>query len=311
MSRRFAEDHAIQEFPGLTIFAAGSYGRFEASAHSDIDVFFIMQDLDSGDPPRELDDFNLRRMRVLAGVIRAADAMTFPNFSNDGEFLDIFRLSDILQSLGGRHDDYRNHFTARLLLLLEGKPLFGYEQHAVILDRVIDSYLRDYEDHPINFRPTFLVNDIMRFWKTLCLNYEHRRNQPAGDELRRRRQKIKNFKLKFSRMLTCYATIAHLSCYNNITKDELREIVGNSPVERLIKVLEHYPELAGEISNALELYSWFLGRTGLSTEKLEDYFASRDNREEAFSKADAFGLEIFKVLRFVSEKSGNLRYLLV
>jgi serine/threonine protein kinase len=32
----------LQALPGLTVFAAGSYGRLEASEHSDIDIFFFI-----------------------------------------------------------------------------------------------------------------------------------------------------------------------------------------------------------------------------------------------------------------------------
>jgi len=45
-------------------------------------------------------------------------------FSNDGEFLRILYLEDMLEQLGGREDDYLNYFTARMLLLLESKPLY-------------------------------------------------------------------------------------------------------------------------------------------------------------------------------------------
>ena len=56
---------------------------------------------------------------------------------------------------------------------------------------------KDFPDHPRTFQPIFLMNDICRFWKTMLLNYEHKRHGDGepGDEIRRR-SKVKNFKLK-------------------------------------------------------------------------------------------------------------------
>ena len=142
--------------------------------------------------------------------------MGFPKFSNDGEYLKILEAPEILKHLGSANDDYLNHFTARLLLILESKPIFGTANYNKILRLVLNRYFEDYPDHPETFRPTFLVNDILRFWKTLCLNYEKKRNQPAKNEAKRIAQKIKNLKLKFSRMLTCYGSVCYIAAEKGI-----------------------------------------------------------------------------------------------
>src|ERR1700719_4217632 len=147
----------------------------------------------------------------------------------------------MLASLGGRCDDYSNYFTARMLLILESRPVFDDDNYKKAIDVVIGSYMRDYEDHPNDFRPTFLANDIIRFWKTLCLNYEHKRNQPTDDETKRIRQKIKNFKLKFSRLFTCYATIGLLSCHKHYSKDEIVSMIALPPIQRFVNIVEVFP----------------------------------------------------------------------
>ncbi len=40
LRRSLGELKELAEFPTLTMFAAGSYGRLEASEHSDLDMFF-------------------------------------------------------------------------------------------------------------------------------------------------------------------------------------------------------------------------------------------------------------------------------
>ena len=75
--------------------------------------------------------------------------------------------------LGSPEDDGLNAFTARMLLLLESRPVYNAERYRRILKAVIGFYYRDFSDHSEHFRPTFLINDILRFWRTLTLNYEH------------------------------------------------------------------------------------------------------------------------------------------
>jgi len=81
--------------------------------------------------------------------------MDFPPPSNDGQFLNIIPLSSILEHLGGMEDDYRNHFTARMLLLLESSPIYDGESYNDAIDAIIDSYFRDYEDHSEISTPLF------------------------------------------------------------------------------------------------------------------------------------------------------------
>lgn len=40
LKTRLASLSELSEFPSLTVFGAGSYGRLEASEYSDLDIFF-------------------------------------------------------------------------------------------------------------------------------------------------------------------------------------------------------------------------------------------------------------------------------
>ena len=297
---------AVKSYPNLAIYAAGSYARGEASEYSDIDLFFIHDDREAAST---VDDPRMRTMTMMSGVIDQMEKMALPPPSNDGEYLKILSLSKILEHLGGVEDDHQNFFTARMLLILESSPLYGAATYDKALDAVIDAYFRDYEDHAANFRPTFLVNDVLRFWKTLCLNYENRRNQ--ADEANKIKQKIRNFKLGYSRLLTCFATVALLSSYNNIGKEEVVLISKMPPVDRLRRLFERNPSTRISIGAALRLYHKFLDRTALPKADLEEYFKSKENRTSAFDDAKRFGDEIYRTLKITSDATGTLRYLVV
>lgn len=298
--------HELNAFPELCVYATGSYARFEASEHSDLDVFFVhFGDEDS------LKETRINQIRLFAAVIACAENMKFPAFSNDGEFLQILCWKETLKQLGGRSDDFFNHFTARMLLLLESRPLANESYYEGILEQTIGSYFRDYADHVEDFQPTFLINDIMRFWKTLCLNYEFKRNTPDLSEAQRIKLKIKNFKLKHSRMLTCWATIIGLLNQTvPVTQQSVKDLVRLPPRERLNTVTgdNRVTEAKAEID---ECYRWFLMKTALPANELFDFFASDDGQKEARENADRFGDRIFQLVLASTRGKSWVRYLVV
>ena len=254
LQTNLSQYNAITEYPNLTIFAAGSYARGEASIHSDIDLFFVR--CDTGFVERIL-DINLRQIKVMSSVIDVTEnRMRFPPPSNDGQYLKIGSLQNMLSDLGGPNDDHTNAFTARMLMLLESTPIIGALEYDRTIDEIIEAYFRDYADHAEDFRPIFLVNDILRFWKTLCLNYEHRRNKDT--ETQKVKQKIRNFKLQYSRLMTCFSTVALLCSYKKIDKEDLVGLCKLTPIDRLIKLTERSPSSTEFVKSSLLKYHWFL-----------------------------------------------------
>ena len=196
-----------------------------------------------------------------------------------------------------------------MLLLLESASVYGERTYDQAISAVVDAYLRDYKDHAKDFRPIFLANDILRYWKTVCLNYEHKRNQRK--EAQKIKQKIRNFKLGYSRLLTCFATIALLSSFNHTNKSDIVAICHMTPIERLLALFEKQPAVGKSLVSALQLYHWFLEKTELPAEALEKYFSEKDNRITAFGNAKAFGDHIYQVVRVAAEATGTFRYLVV
>ena len=310
LSQRLARCPEARAIPGLAIYATGSYARLEASEYSDLDLFFAV-----GAPDGAPTVTRIQERRLFGKLIEIAERMDFPPFSNEGEYLRILYNEDLLNHLGGPEDDRGNYFTARMSMLLESRPVFGCDLHWKNVRAVVRSYLRDFKYHREDFKPTFLMNDIVRFWKTLCLNYEHKRNQPLEDEEKRVSQKIKNFKLKYSRLMTCFATVCSIlhdkiSCDGEVwnAEDRIMGIVRRPPRERL-------PEISNDtMKNLLTEYEWFLEQTDVSVENLRANFGRKDFRLDAFRRADKFGDIMYELLKSICRSgSGDryLRYLLV
>jgi predicted nucleotidyltransferase len=303
---RLAGTAELLEFKDITIFATGSYARGEASIFSDIDLFFVNRsDVNS------IRDRNTNTIRLFAEVIKIAQDMGFPKFSNDGAYLKIISAPSILTHLGDAEDDYANHFTTRLLMILESKSVYGHEAYDLVMRDVLGRYFEDYPDHPEDFQPTFLINDIIRFWKTLCLNYENKRNQPPGSEDARIAQKIKNLKLKFSRMLTCFGSVCYISSEpGKIGPDQLIAMTHLSPFERLSTAARKF-DLQENLTEVERQYQWFLELTNVSEEDLRSKFQDKAFRVHAFDRAKIFGESVFEITKRISSETGYLRYLLV
>ena len=307
LRNRFEKCSEVTTFPGLTIFAAGSYGRLEASRHSDIDLFFFV----NGDG-KNLQDPRMSQLRMFGKVIEIADTMSFPKFSNDCEYLVPLYTEEILLNLGGRIDDHGNYFTARMLLLLESRCLFGDHMFDTITRTIVSSYYKDFPDHVLTFQPIFLMNDICRFWKTMLLNYEHKRHLGAtpGDELKKTKQKVRNFKLKCSRMTTCFASIAALGSFMApVTEEQVISVTRLTPRERLLSVVDRLPSTKEIVEEVLARYGWFLEMTGLPTSDLEGHFSDKAKRTEMFDKANEYGDLMFRLLAKVDDSDTRLRLL--
>ncbi len=303
----------LSEFPNLTVFGAGSYGRLEASEFSDLDVFFLY----AGDE-KDLDKPRTRKHCLFGAVIQTVQSMNFTEFSNDCEYLVVLHTDQIAAHLGSPKDDYENYFTARMLLLLESTCLYGVDTYDAVILQIINSYFKDFHDHPKTFYPTFLINDISRFWKTLLLNYENRRHTSGTDELKRTKAKVRNFKLKFSRMTTCFATIAALGSQRiPVTVEQVVDLTTRTPRQRIELVAEFLPEAADAVEDVLKKYAWFLEMTGLSTPQLEDHFSDKEKRTEMFQKANDYGDSMFALLSTLDDlnskekRPGLLRYLVI
>jgi len=307
LSQKIEGLQSIKPIEKLCIYVTGSYGRLEASPFSDIDLFFVHDgsEKNNGIPyaTKELLDKD---------IIRLIEEMGFPEFTNDAEHLTVHYIDDICQRLGSPDDDYKNFFTARLLLLLESRPVCHSNFYAEFVRKIIESYYRDYQDHKENFRPTFLINDIIRYWRTLCLNYEYKRNDPPMIEEENNKARLKRLKLKFSRLLTCFpAVLLLVSSQDVVTPDNLMKIVKMTPVERLDRA-------SGSIAGAKEIvlrmkdqYCWFLEQTGRNREKVLEWISDRDHRKDAFKKGDRFGDAMFELLKIGTGKTDKLRYLVV
>jgi hypothetical protein len=299
-------EHLVGSF--ATVYGTGSFGRSEASEHSDLDAFILTAVDDHQRPVLTSVD----TIRLQGALVDAAAKEGLPPFSEDGAYLEPHTLVDMIEKLGGRDDDYENLFTARMLLLLESRPLLGKPFYERAINQVFAEYWRDFQDNEGDFLPIYLTNDIIRYWKVLCLNYEANTKRAENPNKRR----LINYKLKHSRLLTCYSAVLylchHLRTHASVSIDDARSMSALSPVGRLLDIAETADTTVVEsIEEVLRMYADFLGETDVRKSELLRMFDDVPYRTSRHKSGIEFGNRIFELLKLIGEHTPLFRYLVV
>jgi hypothetical protein len=162
---------------GAAVVLFGSWGREELTAQSDDDWAVLGDDV----RPDLLD----RCRAVLGGEAREPGQQDL--------FGVAFSCDELTRNIGLDADTNTN-LTRRMLLLLESRPIAGHDEHARCFAQVLHAYLghgvRDYQP------ARFLLNDLIRYWRTICVDFEGKRRGAGGDDPK---YASRNAKLRTSR----------------------------------------------------------------------------------------------------------------
>lgn len=183
---------------GLSICVFGSWAREELTPYSDDDWAVLVKE-----------PFNKDDQGVVAAVAIAQKCL-----GKDGRapgtqaiFGGPFDVSTLVDNVGLDRDTNTN-LTRRMLLLLESCEVAG-TGHTDAWQKVLDRYL----NYGVkDFRPPrFLLNDLTRYWRTICVDFEGKHTDMKGDDPK---WVSRNAKLRTSRKLLFAAgLVSILLCY--------------------------------------------------------------------------------------------------
>lgn len=225
--------------PNYLIGVNGSVARRECTSGSDVDLFFLYNDAVKEADVRE-DQATYRRRLEESGLDMPAHGGVFEN---------PLKIEDMLGTIGGDKDT-NEYITRRMLFLLEGEWTFNEALFQHTRKQLIQRYVADNLEH--RKLTLFLLNDVIRYWRTICVDFEHK--TVDSDKPRA----IRLIKLRFSRMLLYLAGVAAVSQTKDLhvqeKRDKLEELFAMPTTTRLKSVF------GTSIDGPLSRYAEFLNQ---------------------------------------------------
>lgn len=194
--------------PGVAVVMFGSWGREELTPLSDDDWAVLVAGPDAPEA-----DVALERARsVLGGDDREP--------GKQQQFGVAFSVDDLVDNIGLDADTNAN-LTRRMLLLLESRGVVGLDAHRDGVAAVLHAYLghgvRDFQP------PRFLLNDLVRYWRTICVDFEGKRREADGDDTK---YASRNAKLRTSRKVLFASGLLPVLLCHAMTADEMPTFLG-------------------------------------------------------------------------------------
>lgn len=259
LRRELCHPHLVPD--GTTLVVFGSLARRELTGGSDVDWTLLVDGEADADHP-----LHAQRIR---GRLREM-GLTAP--SAGGPFGSLTFSHDLIHRIGGDNDTNRNT-TQRLLLLLESAPVGNRAAY----DRVVGSVLARYVEEDLvspgdtPYRvPRFLQNDIARYWRTMAVDFAHKRRERGakGWALRTAKLRMSRKLLYAAGLLICFscdsafpgARRGHPWRGAPEVVEYLQRLTGSTPLDIVAGVVLYYfGELSGVGERLFGAYDEFLG----------------------------------------------------
>lgn len=206
-----------------TLAIAGSLARLEASDLSDLDLIISLHppaEGESAPDPQPIMDW---RDKLCADL-----GLEPPN--KNGVFQHPICRSRIA-TIAGRSGEAYDDVAKRILFLLESDWLYNQDNYDSLLAEIIDAYSEDVRrDLRKNF--VFLLNDVVRFFRSLCVNYQFNKADTEDGKW-----PLRNIKLRHSRVLMYFSMIAAIGALSREDSEQkieaLKTLIGMEPLRRL------------------------------------------------------------------------------
>lgn len=241
----------------LVVF--GSLARNECTESSDVDWTLL---IDGQSRPEHYSFGHIVRDQLEKAKMQEP--------GSTGMFGQITFGHDLINYIGGE-DDTNHNTSRRILMLLESDNIVwsGSTKGGTAYERIIKGILNQYFEHDSGFRsdigaitkvPRFLLNDIIRFWRTMCVDFAYKQKEQQG-----KKWALRNIKLRISRKLIYVkGLLMCISCYNNDKlkiediEEHLKNMATMKPLDLLIKVCLENQVDETDLVELLSAYDEFL-----------------------------------------------------
>ncbi|MBZ5525777.1 MAG: nucleotidyltransferase domain-containing protein [Acidobacteriia bacterium] len=303
------------EDTSLVVF--GSLAREEWTSGSDLDWTYLIDGQANSD--------HLRISQEIGAVLKKhGDRFRSPG--QTGTFGNLAFSHELVHQIGG-HTDSNKNTTQRVLLLLESAAIGASTQaYDRVLKAVINRYLEEdnhvlTEDRKSYRVPRFLLNDIVRFWRTMAVDFASKQRDRAGEGWG-----LRNTKLRMSRklilasgLLVCFGCTLDSELQSRISTDKsdirldlvnhIRDRVRLTPLQMLNKSLRAYEVPDTVQSDFFTSYADFIALLDDSAcrEKLQALRASDSRTDPTFKRVKEISAVFEKSLDYIFFESPQLK----
>ena len=260
--------------PDAAVVLTGSWGRREVTSASD-DDFIVLLEGAAREGARPDPD-------AVAEVLGSGSA------GREGVFAGQVSLQELRDRIGRDEDSNRN-LTRRMLLILESAAICGVDVHARARRALLERYLAAHQkDHR---PPRFLLNDLVRYWRTIAVDFESKMRDRRGEGWG-----VRNAKLRLSRKaLFAGGLLPVLDCYRYPAAQMLGyldERMAVPPLDRIADAFVDHEAIDPGV-RALTAYDAFLGILDDPAQRAELSALSREDRHDSavFARIADLGLE--------------------
>ena len=238
LDERGARLTELEHDPDAAVVLTGSWGRAEVTSGSDDDFMILVDGTERADVHPGID--------AVKGVLDRAPG-------DQGVFGRPVFCEALAENIGLDRDDNTN-LTRRMLFLLESVPVTAEGVHSDAREKVLSRYL---DESIKDFRPPrFLLNDTVRYWRTMCVDFAGKERE--GPE----KWGLRNAKLRTSRKILFAGGLLPILECASLERDAMALFLRNQldmpPTDRIAdSFLRHGAVDAG--ARALGAYDEFLG----------------------------------------------------
>ncbi len=225
-----------------SIVLMGSFGRYEACPFSDIDLVVV-----SNEKETEI-------KKIRSNALKIGRELRFLAPNPKGVFSQVKPIDSSIRDIGSHKVDDSFQLSQRLLLLMESTPVWNKTFYDEIIDRLLERYSYYVIEEPKK-EQIFLLNDTIRYFRTICVNYQHsfwKENEKWA---------IRNIKLNHSRIIM-FAGLLFLilnSSKNRTDKvNYMKSHMKLTPLERIIHVYNDNNDT--NVERVVGSYNVFLGK---------------------------------------------------
>jgi hypothetical protein len=250
----------LQHSADVAVVLMGSWGRAEVTAGSDDDFMVLLH---GGE-----------REPVEPSVEAVAEVFDHSPGSQGIFGAPVFS-ERLVGDIGLDRDDNKN-LTRRMLLILESTAVTGNDAYELVREELLDRYL-DESVKPYR-PPRFLLNDVVRYWRTICVDFAGKERE--GPE----KWGVRNAKLRTSRkILFAGGLLPVLQCYR-FDEEQMRHFLKDQldrpPTDRIAQAfIEHDAADAG--ARALGAYDEFVGQMNSEAFRQELGEVVRENSRQS------------------------------